>query len=106
MLGFGSVTLRGLRATQGVLGVNGRSGFRCKTLMGSWAVQGLLRVTTSWLQTCSNSGRISSENPNMQCVPKAQTFMMGSSEKDGRKGDPLEANLRFVNFTLLWGAEI
>ena len=51
-------------------------------------------MTTSWLQTCSESGRLTSENPNMQCVPKPQTYMMGSSEQRGIVGTPLVVNLR------------
>ena len=63
-------------------------------MKGRPLLQELLRVTTSWLQTCSESGRLTSENPNMQCVPKPQTYMMGSSEQRGIVGTPLVVNLR------------
>ena len=57
-------------------------------------MQDLLRITASWLQTNSDTGRVSVENPNMQCVPKPRTFTVPTTQLDGSR--IFEANLRYA----------
>ena len=58
----------------------------------SFLLQDLLRITASWLQTNSDTGRISVENPNLQCVPKPRSFTVPTTQLDGSR--VFEANLR------------
>ena len=63
-------------------------------LLRTLRLQDLLRITASWLQTNSDTGRISVENPNMQCVPKPRRFSVPTTQRDGSR--IFEANLRQV----------
>lgn len=55
-------------------------------------MQGMRCVSASWLQTSSETGRITAEGPNLQCVAKPRRFMVPNTQLDGSR--EFELNLR------------